>query len=266
MANEIVMTPERFDALASDAVEALVSDEHSAARRGWALARRVLAACGPPLGYGKTAEDDGNESVAAFRERMSVHAESFKVEGLLPSEVNLIKMRAAAALIPEEEESGLAWTTAYDLSTREGIEPEEALELVRRIRARHPRGLVPRSWFVWSDEELRLRSLLEEGMTVVVNLHSHETLIQWATERDKFVRIDRKTAWGNPFLMGDNADPKDGNRADVIAAYRDHYLPNKPSLRARLDELRGKALGCWCAPEPCHGDVLLEALEASHGH
>ena len=23
-----------------------------------------------------------------------------------------------------------------------------------------------------------------------------------------------------------------------------------------LSELRGKTLGCWCAPEPCHGDVL----------
>lgn len=23
-----------------------------------------------------------------------------------------------------------------------------------------------------------------------------------------------------------------------------------------LHELRGKTLGCWCHPEPCHGDVL----------
>jgi pimeloyl-ACP methyl ester carboxylesterase len=30
----------------------------------------------------------------------------------------------------------------------------------------------------------------------------------------------------------------------VIANYRDHYLPFKPSLLGRLDELRGKALGC----------------------
>jgi hypothetical protein len=24
-----------------------------------------------------------------------------------------------------------------------------------------------------------------------------------------------------------------------------------------LHELRGKDLVCWCAPKPCHGDVLL---------
>ena len=27
-----------------------------------------------------------------------------------------------------------------------------------------------------------------------------------------------------------------------------------------LDELEGKTLGCFCKPEKCHGDVLLELL------
>ena len=26
--------------------------------------------------------------------------------------------------------------------------------------------------------------------------------------------------------------------------------------RQDLESLQGKVLGCWCAPEPCHGDVL----------
>jgi len=26
-------------------------------------------------------------------------------------------------------------------------------------------------------------------------------------------------------------------------------------------QLRGKTLGCWCKPEACHGDVLLELLQ-----
>jgi hypothetical protein len=55
---------------------------------------------------------------------------------------------------------------------------------------------------------------------------------------------------------------KDGDRATVIVAYHDHYLPFKPSLLARLGELRGKALGCWWAPEACHEDVLATAAEA----
>jgi Domain of unknown function (DUF4326) len=71
------------------------------------------------------------------------------------------------------------------------------------------------------------------------------------------VRVDRATPWGNPFMLG-----QDGDRATVIARYRDHYLPSRPDLLARLSELRGKALGCLCAPEACHGDVLAAAAGA----
>jgi hypothetical protein len=36
-------------------------------------------------------------------------------------------------------------------------------------------------------------------------------------------------------------------------------LDNHPDIKdaARI-ELRGLDLVCWCAPEACHGDVLLE--------
>jgi hypothetical protein len=29
----------------------------------------------------------------------------------------------------------------------------------------------------------------------------------------------------------------------------------------RLKELEGKALGCWCKPKSCHGDVLIKLIE-----
>ena len=100
-------------------------------------------------------------------------------------------------------------------------------------------------------DELARRALLEQGVAVAVNLRKHHNLIAWAKERGLFVRVDRATPWGDPFELG-----KDGDRATVIAAYRDHHLPFKPSLLGRLGELRGKALGCWCAPLACHADVL----------
>lgn len=28
-----------------------------------------------------------------------------------------------------------------------------------------------------------------------------------------------------------------------------------------LEELVGKVLGCWCYPEPCHGDILIKLLD-----
>jgi hypothetical protein len=57
--------------------------------------------------------------------------------------------------------------------------------------------------------------------------------------------------WGNPFRVG-----RDGDRPAVIAKYEQH-LREHPELMAALPELRGKDLGCWCAPEYCHGDVLV---------
>lgn len=64
------------------------------------------------------------------------------------------------------------------------------------------------------------------------------------------VLIDRTTPWGNPFVIG-----RDGDRGQVIARYEQHLLAS-PGLLAALPQLRGKVLGCWCAPQPCHGDVL----------
>ncbi|HEY1298122.1 MAG TPA: DUF4326 domain-containing protein [Chloroflexota bacterium] len=69
------------------------------------------------------------------------------------------------------------------------------------------------------------------------------------------VRIDRPSKWGNPYRM-----PEDGDRATVIAKYRD-YILSEPALLAALPELRGRALGCWCKPLACHGDVLVELLD-----
>ena len=48
----------------------------------------------------------------------------------------------------------------------------------------------------------------------------------------------------------------------MVRRYRE-WLPSNTGLMARLraGELTGRALGCWCAPEPCHGDVLAELAE-----
>jgi hypothetical protein len=57
---------------------------------------------------------------------------------------------------------------------------------------------------------------------------------------------------------------KDGTRSEVIAAYRAYIikrLEKEPLLRAELEKMRGKRIGCWCKPRACHGDVLVEILE-----
>jgi hypothetical protein len=63
--------------------------------------------------------------------------------------------------------------------------------------------------------------------------------------------------WGNPFVLG-----KDGDRNTVLDKYRD-WLMQHPNLIERIRrELRGKVLGCFCKPHPCHGDILAEIADS----
>jgi hypothetical protein len=58
--------------------------------------------------------------------------------------------------------------------------------------------------------------------------------------------------WANPYPLRQESD-----RLHVRAPYEHEHLPAHLELVAALPELRGKVLGCWCAPKPCHGDVLV---------
>ncbi len=69
------------------------------------------------------------------------------------------------------------------------------------------------------------------------------------------IRIDRSSTWGNPFIIS-SAMP----RAAAIATFRVYAAERLAAEPAWLEPLRGKRLGCWCAPEPCHGDVIAELI------
>ena len=133
---------------------------------------------------------------------------------------------------------------------------DQILSRARLIRRAPPPAQQPAP-DPWTPDERDLRKRLEGGETVIISMRAegHPNLRRWAEANGLFVRIDRRTEWGNPFEM-----PGDGDRETVIEAYKDYYLPHKPSLQKRIGELSGKALGCWCAPEPCHGDVLADLI------
>lgn len=72
---------------------------------------------------------------------------------------------------------------------------------------------------------------------------------------ERFPKQD--SIWANPFKVG-----RDGTREEVIQKYRLYIQEKlkKPDCKDALERLRGKRLGCWCKPEGCHGDILLELL------
>ncbi len=58
--------------------------------------------------------------------------------------------------------------------------------------------------------------------------------------------------WANPFNIT-TWQPRD----EVLIRYED-YIRAHPELMNALHEIDDQVLGCWCHPEPCHGDVLIK--------
>lgn len=73
------------------------------------------------------------------------------------------------------------------------------------------------------------------------------------------VYVGRPSKWGNKYRIG-APHPTTGKpmtRLEVINLYRQD-LENSPALLAELKKYAGCDWSCWCAPLPCHADVLLE--------
>jgi hypothetical protein len=76
-------------------------------------------------------------------------------------------------------------------------------------------------------------------------------------DNQRFPKYSSKFA--NPFKIG-----KNGNREEVIDKYKKYIielLDKNQIMRQELLEMEGKNLGCWCHPEPCHGNILLELIQ-----
>ena len=62
--------------------------------------------------------------------------------------------------------------------------------------------------------------------------------------------IGRGSIWGNCYVIG-----PDGTRPEVVASHK-AWLLRRPLLLARIDELRGHDLVCFCSGRLCHGNTL----------
>jgi len=84
-------------------------------------------------------------------------------------------------------------------------------------------------------------------------------------KRDAYdVYIGRGSVWGNDFSHLPNTKARFHvvDRSTAIACYRQQLWRRLEAGDVSLEELaalQGKRLGCWCAPKPCHGEVLVAA-------
>ena len=115
----------------------------------------------------------------------------------------------------------------------------------------------------------------------VVNLKTTASL-------DRVVRVDRGSTLGNPFIL-----QNERHRSAVIQGYREYLwaIVGPKALEPRLASVlvakkrqlmlattfrpttrsqfltdlnrvkNASQLGCWCAPKPCHADVLVNYFE-----
>lgn len=72
------------------------------------------------------------------------------------------------------------------------------------------------------------------------------------------IYVGRPSKYGNPFTIG-----SDGTRDEVVTKYREYIFAREDLLADVKKELKGKDLVCWCAPEACHADILLEIANAT---
>ncbi len=74
----------------------------------------------------------------------------------------------------------------------------------------------------------------------------------------KGIYIGRPTIYGNPYILG-----QDGTRDEVIEKYRKYFfnrLNIDEDFKNAIYKLKGNDLICFCAPEACHGDVIIDFL------
>jgi Domain of unknown function (DUF4326) len=126
----------------------------------------------------------------------------------------------------------------------------------------------------WTPRQLQLRERLDRLETVVVNVNKSSedvAIVAWAQERGLLVYVghrglyDRwpRSVWANPYRMSPTATPEEEARErDRVCELFVRHLAEEPDLLARIGELKGKALGCWCAPSRCHADYLAELANA----
>lgn len=103
-------------------------------------------------------------------------------------------------------------------------------------------------------------------MTIVINLKGRrdDPAFDPALNPD-VVYVGRDAWWGRGrklagHPLANRFSVKKYGRDAALGFYR-QWLPTVPNLEELLEQLRGRVLACWCAPEPCHCHIIAEELD-----
>lgn len=65
--------------------------------------------------------------------------------------------------------------------------------------------------------------------------------------------------FGNPIKLLNNETR--GSTLDRYRIYFYNRIETDPEFKEKIHALKGKTLGCFCNPYPCHGDIIKEYLD-----
>ncbi|WP_460961944.1 DUF4326 domain-containing protein [Parasphingorhabdus pacifica] len=113
----------------------------------------------------------------------------------------------------------------------------------------------------WSEDERERAENVLGGHATVVNVRRngpHKHLVPWLESEGLLIYVGHsggRHSWpgsdfASPFVKEAKSD------RNAMVRHYEQWLDERPALLGRLGELTGHALGCWCAPKPCHADVL----------
>jgi hypothetical protein len=182
-----------------------------------------------------------NEQFAQGVDKLSDELKQQVLQG--KSEVN----KSDIQLIAKADSTFIANTDKEIIEKAKEIKEQKAQAYKEKIQERIEKKVQEQPI---SEEEQDLLDKVKKGETVVINMNTHFHVLKYAKAEGVYRQIDRYSEFGNPFFLD-----SDGNRDQVCEGYIE-YLKHKRSLHTKIKDLKGKVLGCHCAPLRCHGDHL----------
>jgi hypothetical protein len=98
-------------------------------------------------------------------------------------------------------------------------------------------------------------------MTTIVNLYKSKYDV-YIGRRGK----GNDGYFGNPVIIGrkcpvcSKIHDDGGATLPCYEQYVRSRINTDPEFRSRVKALKGKTLGCFCKPKPCHGDILKKII------
>ncbi len=157
---------------------------------------------------------------------------------LVPREIQKAVLAATTPDQGEDVSPSLAWCQAADA----------AIEHVARKERRKLRTNLTQQYHPESRAK-RPRELSPEKRTRAVNMRDEPYDVYIGRPSEGLTG-----PFGNPFRAG-----------EALKRFREYFLERvgrDTEFRAQVLALRGKRLGCYCKPKPCHGDIIAEWVDS----